>query len=339
MATFSTNQVRHLYVAKERLENKAALVAKKGEGLIAIEALSADTIRFYYKGADADGLGNNLVASDLIEKDKIIKVTKTEASKMCRHLKKYSLTLDSNINGGKPVIGQDYILRIAFRQFPGMSDEDQYFKYGVAHAYSDNASDVYKTLAVSLAKNFSREPYPLIDIKLKTSSGTTTVNALTTVDSLADTYTGIVISEFYPQPWRLGVLAETPVYFTLQPTTIVVNGDEVIWGTVKDVTEETPIETSNGRMTADLEYFCMGERGDIYRGINFPHNIVTKYLVDPTSNYDYLDIHYYYSGANEKVQKSEKVITIVVPTTQSSVMSGLVDFFKGKNIPVNGSTI
>ena len=57
----------------------------------------------------------------------------------------------------------------------------------------------------------------------------------------------------------------------------------------------------------------MGERGDIYRGVAFPHNIPTTYLVDPTIKYNVIDIHYAYVGNNEGVQKSEKTITLVVP--------------------------
>ena len=336
MATFSTNQVRQLYVVNEYVSSKANLVSGTGEGQIAAAKTPNGDIRFYYRGADADGLGNNLIASDLIEKDKIINVTYTASTKLCRNITTYKLALDANINGGKPVIGQDYILRIAFRQFPGMSDEDQYFKYGVAHAYTDNASDLYKTLAVSIAKNFSREPYPLIKVQLATSTSMEgPITATTSVDGLVGTYTGIIISEYYPQPWRLGVIAETPVYFTLQPSTVTVNGDEVTWGTVTDITNNEPITTSNGRMTADLEYFCMGERGDMYRNINFPHNIVTKYLVDPASDYNYLDIHYYYSGANEKVQKSEKVVTIVTPLSKATAMDSIKSFLQSAGITIN----
>ena len=55
----------------------------------------------------------------------------------------------------------------------------------------------------------------------------------------------------------------------------------------------------------------MGERADIYRGVGFPNNIPTKYMVDASKEYHVLDIHYAYVGSNESVQKSEKDITIV----------------------------
>jgi hypothetical protein len=41
------------------------------------------------------------------------------------------------------------------------------------------------------------------------------------------------------QPWRLGVMSQTPVYFTVQPVEIIVDGDERIWGTVEMGTNGT----------------------------------------------------------------------------------------------------
>ena len=123
-------------------------------------------------------------------------------------------------------------------------------------------------------------------------------------------YTGIVIEEA-PQDWILGVYEQTPVNFFVQPDSITVNGDSVLWGVVSKLTPATTVP--NGKTTADLEYFLMGERGDQYRMINFPNVIRTKYLVDSAIQYNYIDINYYYSGHNEGVQKSEKTITLAVP--------------------------
>ncbi len=106
-------------------------------------------------------------------------------------------------------------------------------------------------------------------------------------------------------------MEQTPVNFTIQPDLIIDNGDERIWGVVKKVASTNSIP--DGHKIADLEYFCMGERGDIYRMVGFPYVIHTKYLVDPTIKYNVIDIHYAYIGSNESVQKSEKDITIVVP--------------------------
>lgn len=301
MATFSVNQVRQLYVATSL--KTPHVLASDAAGSIAVKN---DTVKshlyFEYKGAD------NLMRSGLIDTKNILYAKATDATAMAHNLKSVTVALDSNVNGGAPVAGQDYILRIAFKQYVGMSDEDQYFKYGMVHAYAGmSASEFYKVLAVSLAKNFSREIVPLIKIEIKTASATTEVTPTTKIADLKDTYTGVVVTEV-EQPWRLGVMAQTPVYFTVQSVPVTVNGDERYWATL---TESTSGSIGNGKTIADLEYFCMGERGDMYRQVGWPHNIPTTYLVDPTKTYCVFDIHYAYVGSNESVQKSEKTITIV----------------------------
>lgn len=327
MATFSTNQVRQLYVSKAL--KTPHVLASDAAGSIAVKNDTAKNhLYFEYKGA------NNLMRSDLIDIKNILYAKATDATAMAHDLKSVTVALDSNVNGGAPVAGQDYILRIAFRQYVGMSDEDQYFKYGMIHAYAGmDADEFYKVLALSIAKNFSREVVPLIKIEVhskatkskggfdsngymvvtpttKDNGKSDTTNPYYATDTLVSDIDSIRITEV-EQPWRLGVMEQTPVYFTVQPTTITVNGDERVWGKVEDTKPAGTI--ANGKKIADLEYFCMGERGDIYRGVGFPNNIPTTYLVDPTVKYNVIDIHYAYVGSNESVQKSEKTITLVVP--------------------------
>ena len=324
MATFSTNQVRQLYVAKAWKDS--SVLASDAAGSITVKSDTAkNQLYFEYKGAD------NLMRSDLIDIKNILYAKVTNADAMAHKLKAVTVTLDKKVNGGAPIAGQDYILRIVFKQHVGMSDEDQYFKYGMVHAHTGmNADEFYKVLALSIAKNFSREAVPLIKVEVHSteteskkgfdSNGYMVVTPTTkdngkedntnpyyAEDILVTDIDSIRITEV-EQPWRLGVMAQTPVSFTVQPVAVMANGDERSWATV---TESTNGTIGNGKKIADLEYFCMGERGDIYRGIGFPHNIVTTYLVDPTKTYYTFDIHYAYVGNNESVQKSEKDITIV----------------------------
>ena len=321
---YSVNQVRQLYVAKA-LKTPHAL-ASDAAGSIAVKNDTAKNhLYFEYKGAD------NLMRSDLIDIKNILYAKATDADDMAHKLKAVTVTLDSEVNAGAPVAGQDYILRIAFRQYVGMSDEDQYFKYGMVHAYAGmDADEFYKVLALSIAKNFSREVVPLIKIEVhskatkskggfdsngymvvtpttKDNGKSDTTNPYYATDTLVTDIDSIRITEV-EQPWRLGVMAQTPVYFTVQSVPVTVNGDERHWATL---TEGTSGSIGNGKTIADLEYFCMGERGDMYRQVGWPHNIPTTYLVDPSKEYHVFDIHYAYVGSNESVQKSEKTITIV----------------------------
>lgn len=305
MATFSVNQSRNLYVANAL--KSPSVLESDNVGSIAVKAdTNKEHLYFQYKGA------GGMTRSDLINIKDIMSIKATGAKDMAREPKTVTVTLDSKINSGNPVSGQDYILRIAFKQVFGMSDEDQYFKYGAVHAYNSmTTSDFYKTLALSLAKNFSREAAPLVNITLTEGESTAVpVTGATTEASLTGTYKAVVIKEA-PQDWVLGTKSQTPVYFEVIPTTITFEGDDVVWGKVEDTKSTDTI--GNGKTIADMEYFYMGERGDIYRGIGFPNVIPTKYLVDPEKEYNTIDIHYAYEGSNESVQKSEKDITIVVP--------------------------
>lgn len=312
MATFSTNQARQLYVA-------TAVNTVNSDATIGTIEVAGGGKDLYIKHK---GYGGE-VRSDLVNVDNILYAKVTPAADMARSLKVVTVTLDTNVHGETPapIVGQDYILRINFRQFASLGDENTYIKYGAVHAVANmTAPAFYVELALSLAKNFSRELTKLVEIGLTDGSTVTTVTAATAKTSLTGTYTGVVITEA-KQEWTLGIKPLVPVYFDVIPTTVLNNGEEVVWGVT---TSSEGATIGNGEIIADLEYFCMGERGDIYRNIGWPHSIPTKYLVDPTQTYDVIDIHYAYVGSNEAVQKSEKDLTIVCdPSITDSVVEAI----------------
>lgn len=324
MAVFSTNQVRQLYVATDVKGDSDHVLATDTVGTIALKTDNAKShMYFEYKGA------GGIVRSDLIDVDKVLYAKATPASALARKLKKATVTLDATVNDGNPIAGQDYILRIVFRQYLGMSDEDQYQKYGMVHAYAGmTASDFYKTLAISLAKNFSRELVPLVKFKI----GDTEVTPNTKLADLVEDADSLVIEEV-EQPWTLGIQEQVPVYFEVYPTTVTFNSDERIWGEVEMGDTGASNAIKNGKIIADLEYFCLGERADQYRNIGWPNAIPSKTLVDPTKEYHVLDIHYAYVGSNECVQKSEKDITIVsADKTDINTLIGALEAATGMEI-------
>ena len=304
MAAFSVHQVRQLYVANAYKGNLAAL--NNAGDITVVKTNEGDAMYFQYMGALLDKM-----RSDLIKVDNITNLTATKAEDIATKLKGYTLTLDPAVNGGQPVAGQDYILRLAFREFIGMSEADQYFKYGMVHVFSGlSASDFYKEMALSLAKNISKDTTTLVDIYLYDGSTSTKVEASTKKSSLTGTYTAIRFVEAV-QPWNLGTMPQAVIPFEVQPVNVTVDGDQRIWGKVESY--DPQVSLPEGQLIADLEYFCMGERGDQYRNMGWPNVIPTKYLVDPSKKYDVLNIHYFYTGDGISVQKSEKDIQIVVP--------------------------
>ena len=308
---FTENQATLVYVAKALKTDFASL---KDAGDILVKATpDKQAIYFQHKGV-AD-----ISRSDLIEVKNIISANATAAKDMEKKLKNATVTLDASVNGGKPIAGQDYVLRLVFSGYIGISPEDsQYWKYGVVHATNGmSASDFYKKMALSIAKNMSREAVQFIKVFL----GNTEVTPRAKENKLTGTYTGVTIKEVAPD-WIRGTKQEKIVRLTAEPTTVNDGTSDVVWGTVKYSDGDT---LKNGKEIADMEYFFAGEKGDQYRLINWPDYVPTEYLVDPTQEYDVIDIHYSYVGPNESVQKSEKDIKLIVPAGKADNISKAIN--------------
>ena len=392
----SINQVRQLYVAKALKASTAALATA---GDIVPKADTAKTTLYFQSMSPA-----GIVASDKIDLKNVLSAKATPSDALAHKLVRYSVTLDAGVSA-TPVAGQNYILKLAFRQYIGLSEEDQYFKYGEVIARSGmTAEQFYQEMVASLKANMSKDKLVNVSldgekakavladnagitvtakalgtagnsikfgiddvaatkaaVNVTTASGVTTItasltaaaktigdlaaliaadaeaSALVTVTGTSATAvvvedpavaltggstTGIIIEEA-EQDWVLGTMPQAFIPFTPQFLTITVDGEDRLWGVATVVTPTNTVP--DGHLIADLEYFCMGARGDIYRGMGYPNTIKTTYLVDPTQKYDVLDIHYFYTGSNESVQKSEKTITLVaVDDGSHTAMNALI---------------
>lgn len=315
---FSVNQVRQLYVVNKLAETEAELL-NGNPGSILVGNKETGDLYFKYVGALKD-----IMRSDIIKKSNISYFKTTKAADMAYKLKGARLTLDPAVNSGLPVAGQDYILRLAFREYIGMTEADQYFKYGMVHVYSGlTASDFYKEMALSLVANISKDITKLVDVFVVINDDEIPVTKDTTAEWLASAGDVTEIRMYEAeQPWHLGTMPQGVIPFEVQPTSILVDGDHRIWGKVVKFESNKTLE--EGQLIADLEYFCMGERGDQYRNIGWPNVIPTKYLVDPEKKYDVINIHYFYQGDGISVQKSEKDIQLVVDPTVTGDLEGAI---------------
>lgn len=263
---------------------------------------------FSYKGAD------NVLRSDLIPLS-TLKAKAIKAANLQTKLKKVEITLNSEIEEGAPVGGQDYVLRLVIQGIAGLGEDHQYIKDAAVHATSSmTASGFYKEMVKALNKSFSREvgatktsnPYLRFAIGYSASSESEEGDA----NWAAATATKIIIEE-KKQEWLRGTFKLVPVLFEVMPTTVYYGGDDVIWGTATQV--DSTSAYGNGEKIADLEWFCMGERGDQYRMVGYPNYVPTTYLVDPTKEYHVIEFHYAYTGEGTGSYRSEKDLTIVVP--------------------------
>ena len=138
------------------------------------------------------------------------------------------------------------------------------------------------------------------------------VNTNTT---LSGTVTGVLVMEV-PQYWRLGHVQDKALVWNTSFSPVTVSNDEYPWGIE---TYMKGAQLTNSKKAAELEYFCMGERADVYRGAGWPNNIDTEYMVNSAAanGYDMICIHYAYTGSNHAVQKSEKDLFILAPGNSS----------------------
>ena len=307
MFIVSDNQFRNLYVMKAYKDSESAISAV-GDATLKVDT-AKNLMYLVYKDTE------DTLTSDIINIKNLLYVKSNKATDMARKLNSQSVTLKAD-----PVSGQDYVLNVEVRNFVALGDDSTHIKFGAVHAVKDmTKSDFYKAMAVNLAKNLSREPSPILNVSLTkhdtSNSGTDTkvavlVNGkmqnLTALNS-TESYTNIIIDEV-EQPWRRGVSQVEPVNFNTTCGTILMDGDDVIWGTIK---KETGDVINNGKQIADMEWFYHGTRGDIYREATYPDNFDFKPLVDETKAYHTLDIHFAYVGPGVEVAKSERTITVV----------------------------
>lgn len=249
-----------------------------------------------------------LTASDRIEVQNIRYVKQTAAAEMNDKLKNYTVTV------GTVSVGQVYTLKVLVHNFVGQGVYDQTYRYGVYKAKTgDNAAAIAGGLAADLQTALG------LDNSANASDISHYKEKLFTV-----TVSGAVITigeiENY---WKLPKfpVSQSPVEIFLNG---IVTDDEVEvfdWATIA---EGTPTTITNcGKKMAELEYFAHGWRGDFYRGMGYPYTTDTEYMVNPASQYDCIDIHYFFRGQGVSSQLSEKEISLIVPTGNTTILAAI----------------
>jgi len=289
MAIFTTNSVRHLFVAN------AASGATPGCFNDAVVTTTDQELYLTFVNTESKA-----VKTDLIPLNKIKSVS-SKAYK-ANALRKDRITF------AVPVVGQTYTMRILFRSWGSGSSENQYLKY--VGSYKAKAGDTARTLADAFAAaaliNLSREPVQTLTF---TAGGTTSA--------------GYIDVEEVAQPFVRGKQQGRGLDYVIQFVKITdANGEEnTTWGTIASTTKAYP-GLGTGKIAADMEYFYLGERGDIYRNVGYPYTFDTTYLVDPTKNFDVIDI-VYNSGNYDAIgaTNAEKVLTILCENSTSSAVA------------------
>lgn len=299
MAVFSINQVSQMFVAKTLKTSTPT-----AEGDIQVKGTKDGSLYVisYGKGG--------LVRSDLIDTDKILYAKQTPSASLNTKLHGYTITVT-----GTPVKGQVYTLKINFRNYIGIGDEDTIsivaaVTAGIPYTLKDGETVVIPVtnaqIATCLADFLERDA---------------TFNRLAEISGSNDNVFSIYEIE---QPWVRGKMQAGQVVTLDMPIVGYVSGGDLEtndWATVKKAEDKTA--NDGMKKLADLEYFTAGAKGDEYRGMGYPYNMDYDYMLDGKTEMDVISIHYFYQGANHEVQKSEKDLFIAVPKGDSTIAKAI----------------
>lgn len=240
-------------------------------------------------------VGSKYDVSDLIDPKKITDVVFTSSEMLSYPETGCNLSLKDGIT---PEVGKTYTFKIYMYDLYGAGDEYTHPLVASAEAKTTEVFDLYAELVKSLnAKKYVE------NIEDKEAS-TDIPNYFLYADASENGIDIYPDREALLNGWTRGINPLKEIKFE-------VSVDTEVWAKPEYFINPFGI---SGIKLADLEYFCMGERGDQYRMMGYPNHIPTEYKIDPMMSYNVIDIMYYHSDNKEGVQRSEKVITLAIPT-------------------------
>ena len=301
------NQVRNVYVA-------TSLVSSGTPDALGEISVGGETGKYLFFQHYGHG---GLTASDKIDVDKIRYIKNTAGSALDDILGAQTVKVTN------PVAGQVYEIKLRFLNYIGQGAQDFTYRIGTYRAKSsDGVNDIAAGLAASLQATLGLE-------KGATASDPTKYKEpIATVEVSGDTITVKEVEQY----WELGkfTVARMPIEISLNGIVTDDNYFDYEWATITDVTKTSGTDTNNAtKKLADLEYFCMGNRADQYRGMGWPRTAESKLMVDLSETYNVIDIHYFFQGTGVSVQQSEKELTIICKSSEASDLVGAIETMMG----------
>lgn len=320
----SLNQAKQLFVA---YNYETKLTDDSKAGTITAKSSGEDII---LKFVNAKG---QPIRSDIMPICNIMYANVCKAEDQREYMKSWELKLKTDINKGKVVSGEDYIVNVKVDNYYDNSDNNSYIGFGAVHGFEGmSTSDFYVKMAISLATNFSRLP----DVPITVWIGSTQITPSTKEDDWKDkTATSIIIKECQAY-WARNSFQYSRYRIGVSDVAITVEKADVSWANITETTSKTEF-VGNGMKTCDLEDFVLSLHGDYHLGYTYP--LSSMPMANPDKEYNYLTIHYFYAGGNENPQRSEK--DIVVVSDDVSVINsivGVINSATGKSFPTIKAT-
>ena len=217
-----------------------------------------------------------------------------------------------------PVAGQEYILSLS------IADE------------ADQENTIEKTVGV-IATSGMTQAQLLTALKAELDKVAVIEDQTLFTASVDDTTLTLVEGKPY---YSYGAWPETLAKIDVSAPEIWVNGvQEDPFKPIKFVESTSGEALPNSRRIADLEYFGIGEKGNINFLAGFPYNIPGKARIgaagaEDADGYSVLAVHYAYIGPDAANQKSERDILFVAKAADEAYLEtikGLLDLQGGSD--------
>lgn len=352
-AVFPANQVRHMYIVKNKMTPAAIKALTAGStypnptqaGSTALSAWAnfdypangapgivsganaqpADAFQFLYVNAHGQ-----LIHSDVIWRNSIRSVRLTPAEKLRIKQPTYRVKLDTTNSEDAPFFtansitpaagdGNIYYLHIEFQGFQNASDEEFYTK-DIAFEWKTGKWCDAAIAAIKNAFEYEHNMYNnLISVVNPNASSQSDDGKTFEIWSNEGTWVRGLHSN---KPTQMRVSAPQIEVHSVANLESTPGADKYrvrICGTSENITATTTHTLGNGKNTADLEWYSMGERADQHRMNGYPNYVPTDYMVtDVSKEYDYLDVHFFFEQEGVPGDKSEKVLTLAMERAANS---------------------
>lgn len=307
MTNFNTYQTRNFYVAKA--------IDSNVDTACDIALGTTETGEAFFKYMNADGL---VTRSDLIYPKNIVSIKMTPAADLATPLLAHTITVDTNAVTLSNLVGKDVALNVTVHQIISYDESDS---ITVSAHVTGNATNTASAAAfyAAFAKALVNAVPKMADAPFKVFLGSTEITKTLADASYPSNATALVL---VPAPGKYvrGKLSKEALMLSVSSSVRGSNIEDTAWAidTVAPSQISGNTEISGAYALADLEYFALGERGDIYRGSIWPNEYNPTYVIDVTKDYNVLTVEYYWQGSAENVQKSPRMIQVAAEAAQSN---------------------
>jgi len=293
MSTFGENQLRKMFIANAVHSAVRSTPGDLEEG--EVQAFQADGVgaptagdRFYIASL-VDGI---IQTSEIIDPTKVIyNGEKTFTPK----LPSWTITL-----GGTPTsdTGKVVDVVLAVENYgAGNSTSEPYYLHASHVIVASDTVDLVGAGIVATG-NYAAE-----------KSGipvTFAYNASTNVLSVTTTRTPFALGKFAGEPLKATIVCKTE--------------DTGVTAVIADVSVDA---TDNGKEIANIEWFDLGNTGDIYRGMGYPNNIDSSYVAVTTDNYSVYELAYFTERTSAPGDKQRATLSIAINDSLDNTNAGV----------------